>query len=235
MMHPQVNAVIFDMDGLLIDSERMYTKVSNDLLRPYGKEITWEIKSQLMGRPAHDAARLLIELTGVPLTVEQILSQSAEGLEKAFREVQPLPGVIKLVKHLEKHKVPMAIATGSMKKNFLIKSAHLPHLFDPFGDKILCGDDPRLGGKGKPDPTIFIEGAKMLGITTDEERSKVLVFEDGAPGVIAARAAGMEVVWIPDMELVKTLGDDHGLNPSHTHESMEHFDPSNWGLPPYDE
>lgn len=52
-----------------------------------------------------------------------------------------------------------------MKKNFLIKSAHLPHLFDPFGDKILCGDDPRLGGKGKPDPTIFIEGAKMLGIT----------------------------------------------------------------------
>ena len=70
---------------------------------------------------------------------------------------------------------------------------------------------------------------------TDEERSKVLVFEDGAPGVIAARAAGMEVVWIPDMELVKTLGDDHGLNPSHTHESMEHFDPSKWGLPPYDE
>ena len=63
-----------------------------------------------MGRPAHDAARLLIELTGVPLTVEQVLSQSAEGLEKAFREVQPLPGVIKLVKHLEKHKVPMAVS-----------------------------------------------------------------------------------------------------------------------------
>lgn len=142
-----------------------------------------------MGRPAHDAARVLIELTGVPLTVEEVLSQSSAGLERKFREVQPLPGVLKLVKHLEQHKVPMAvsfspsrddsrdnfadsfstnsdqIATGSMKKNFLIKSAHLPHLFDPFGDKILCGDDPRLGGKGKPDPTIFIEGAKMLGIT----------------------------------------------------------------------
>lgn len=62
-----------------------------------------------------------------------------------------------------------------------------------------------------------------------------MVFEDGAPGVIAARAAGMEVVWIPDAELVKTLGDDHGLNPSHVHETMEHFDPSQWGLPAYDE
>jgi len=69
---------------------------------------------------------------------------------------------------------------------------------------------------------------------TEEERSKVLVFEDGAPGVIAARAAGMEVVWVPDMELVKTLGDDHGLNPSHTHDSLEEFKPENWGLPAYD-
>lgn len=52
-----------------------------------------------------------------------------------------------------------------MKKNYLIKSAHLSHLFDLFGDKVLCGDDPRLEGKGKPDPTIFVEAAKMLGIT----------------------------------------------------------------------
>ncbi|GAA6024804.1 hypothetical protein JCM11491_005612 [Sporobolomyces phaffii] len=235
MVHARVNAVIFDMDGLLIDSERMYTKVTNDVLRPYGKQVTWDIKSQLMGRPAHDAARVLIELTGVPLTVEQVLTQSSSGLERAFTEVRPLPGVVKLVKHLEKHSVPMAIATGSMKKNYLIKSAHLGHLFEPFGDKVLCGDDPRLGGKGKPDPTIFIEGAKLLGITTQEERKAVLVFEDGAPGVVAARAAGMEVVWIPDAELVNTLGDDHGLNPSLTHESMEHFDPAQWGLPPYDD
>jgi len=127
--------------------------------------MTWEIKSQIMGRPAPSAAQVLIDLTGVPLTVEEVLSQSSKGLENAFTKVQPLPGVLKLVKHLEKHNVPMAIATGSMKKNFLIKSAHLSHLFDPFNGKVLCGDDPRLEGKGKPDPTIFIEGGKMLGIT----------------------------------------------------------------------
>ncbi|GAA6061002.1 hypothetical protein JCM10212_001058, partial [Sporobolomyces blumeae] len=222
-------------DGLMIDSERMYTKVTNELLAPYNKEVTWEIKSQLMGRPARDAARVLIELTGIPLSVDDVLAQSSQGLEKAFTTVQPLPGVLRLVRHLERKRVPMAIATGSMKKNFAIKSAHLPHLFDPFGNMILCGDDPVLEGKGKPDPTIFIEAAKMLGISSPEGRAKCLVFEDGAPGVRAARAAGMEVIWIPDPELVATMGPDHGLDPSHTHESMEHFDPAQWGLPPYDD
>lgn len=56
------------------------------------------------------------------------------------------------------------IATGSKKKNFLIKSGHLQHLFGLFSTNVLCGDDPILEGKGKPDPTIFIEAAKMLGI-----------------------------------------------------------------------
>ncbi|GAA5953858.1 hypothetical protein JCM21900_005493 [Sporobolomyces salmonicolor] len=233
-MHPKVEAVLFDMDGLMIDSERLYTQVTNEVLAPYGKEMTWEIKATVMGRPAHDAAAHLIAATQIPLTVDELLAKMDVGLDKAFRTVEPLPGVVRLVQHLEKHNIPMAIATGSKKKNFDIKSAHLPHLFGPFTNNILCGDDPILEGKGKPDPTIFIEAAKMLGITTPEQRSRVLVFEDGAPGVRAARAAGMEVVWVPDPELLKTLGEDHDLNPSQQHASMEHFEPELWGLPPYD-
>ncbi|GAA5993062.1 hypothetical protein JCM10908_003086 [Rhodotorula pacifica] len=234
MVHPQVSAVLFDMDGLLIDSERLYTVASNELLAPYGKELTWELKSQLMGRPAHDSAARLIEATGIPMTVDELLTTMDQKLDALFRTVQPLPGVVKLVHHLEKHKVPMAIATGSKIKNFKIKSAHLPHLFDSFSTNILCGDDPILEGKGKPDPTIFIKAAEMLGYSTPEERAKVLVFEDGVSGVQAARAAGMEVVWIPDPELVNTLGSNHDLNPSHQHSTMEDFDPAAWGLPPYD-
>ncbi|GAA5899780.1 hypothetical protein JCM6882_005433 [Rhodosporidiobolus microsporus] len=229
-----VSAVLFDMDGLMIDSERLYTVATNSLLEPYGKTLSWETKANLMGRPAHISAKYLIEATGIPLTVDELLSTMDKRLAELFKTVEPLPGVVKLVHHLEKHKIPMAIATGSKKKNFLIKSAHLEHLFGPFSTNVLCGDDPILEGKGKPDPTIFIEAAKMLGIDTPEGRSKVLVFEDGVSGVQAAQSAGMEVVWIPDPELLNTLG-DHGLNPSHQHASMADFDPAAWGLPPYDE
>ncbi|POY72415.1 hypothetical protein BMF94_4572 [Rhodotorula taiwanensis] len=234
MAHPQISAVLFDMDGLMIDSERLYTVATNEVLAPFGKTFSWELKSQLMGRPAHESAARLIEATGIPYSVDDLLVVMDKKVEALFRTVQPLPGVVKLVHHLQKHNIPMAIATGSKKKNFAIKSAHLPHLFDAFSTNILCGDDPILEGKGKPDPTIFILAAKMLGHETPEDRAKVLVFEDGVSGVQAARAAGMEVVWIPDPELVRTLGNQHDLNPSHQHSSMEDFDPAAWGLPPYD-
>ncbi|GAA5969572.1 hypothetical protein JCM11641_008165 [Rhodosporidiobolus odoratus] len=229
-----VSAVLFDMDGLMIDSERLYTVATNSLLAPYGKELTWEVKANLMGRPAHISAQYLIEATGIPLTVDELLTTMDEKLAELFKKVEPLPGVVKFVQHLEKHRIPMAIATGSKQKNFAIKSAHLPHLFGPFSTNILCGDDPILEGKGKPDPKIFIEAAKMLGIDGPEQRARVLVFEDGVSGVQAAQAAGMEVVWIPDPELLATLG-DHGLNPSHQHASMADFEPEAWGLPPYDQ
>ncbi|ORY75936.1 HAD-like domain-containing protein [Leucosporidium creatinivorum] len=234
MPHPPVSAVLFDMDGLMIDSEKLYTIVTNRILAPYGREMTWEIKAGLMGRPALDSAAYLIAATDLPLTPQELLDKMDAQLLEAFKTVEILPGVLKLVQHLKAHNVPMAIATGSKARNFAVKSAHLPHLFEPFGSRILCGDDPILEGKGKPDPTIFIVAARLhLGIDTPEGRSKVLVFEDGAPGVRAARAAGMEVCWIPDPELLATMGDSHDLTPSHTHTSMEDFDPAAWGLPPY--
>ncbi len=63
---PQIEAVLFDMDGLLIDSENIYTDVVNDVLRPYGKEQTWAIKAQLMGRPERDAVITLFSLLWPP-------------------------------------------------------------------------------------------------------------------------------------------------------------------------
>lgn len=57
-----IRAVLFDMDGLLIDSERIYTDVVNEVLKPYGKEQTWEIKAKLMGKPEKEATRTLVLL-----------------------------------------------------------------------------------------------------------------------------------------------------------------------------
>lgn len=64
-----------------------------------------------MGRPAHDSAARLIEATGIPMTVDELLTTMDQKLDSLFRTVEPLPGVVKLVHHLEKHKVPMAVST----------------------------------------------------------------------------------------------------------------------------
>lgn len=68
MAPTHINAVIFDMDGLLLDSESLYSKVTNEVCAPYGVKMTWDIKAGIMGRPAPDAARYLIEKTGLPCT-----------------------------------------------------------------------------------------------------------------------------------------------------------------------
>jgi pseudouridine-5'-monophosphatase len=106
----------------------------------------------------------------------------------------------------------MAVATGSMKRNYLFKVAHEQcdkekvEVFQLFGDNVVCGDDPRVV-RPKPAPDIFLTAAVTLGknvglaegdgdgvVTKEEkiERSKCLVFEDGIPGVQAAQRAGMQ-------------------------------------------
>lgn len=74
--------------------------------------------------------------------------------------------------------IRLQIATGSKKSNYLIKTSSklLTPLFALFGDKVMCGDDPILQGKGKPDPTIFLEAAKLLGIESEVHRKRTLVF-----------------------------------------------------------
>lgn len=70
---------------------------------------TRQLKSQLMGRPAHESAARLIEATGIPYSVDDLLVVMDKKVEALFRTVQPLPGVVKLVHHLQKHNIPMAV------------------------------------------------------------------------------------------------------------------------------
>ena len=113
-----------------------------------------------------------------------------------------LPGAHKLVHHLKKHNIPIAVATSSSRKNYDLKTAHLQSLFDCFEGKVVCGDH-KYDMKGKPAPDIFITTAReMLNrdvghpevTETDihiQERGKGLVFEDALPGVQAGKRAGM--------------------------------------------
>lgn len=147
------------------------------------------------------------------LTIEAYQIERQIAQDAAWPHVELLPGAEKLIRHLHAHQVPMAVATGSTRRNFRLKTAHEHsdptkiEIFSLFGDYILCGDDPRVK-RPKPAPDIFLHAATMIGRevglaeeghergvvsgTEKEERSKGLVFEDGIPGVQAALRAGMQ-------------------------------------------
>jgi len=130
--------------------------------------------------------------------------------------------------------VPIAIATGSRQKNFVLKTTHLPELFSHFPTASIVTADTEQVKRGKPHPDIFLYAAETLGIETDEDRARTLVFEDGIPGVEAAVAAGMPVVWVPDEGLLAAVGGEK-VQATQRLSSLDLFKPEAWGLPPFDE
>ncbi|KAG6873446.1 hypothetical protein C0995_015535 [Termitomyces sp. Mi166 len=259
--HPNIQYVLFDMDGLMIDSEKVYTDVTNQILGQYGKKMTWDIKAGLMGKhqvrlktKANDdpqseaeiaaAEHLLSFFPDIPLSLESYLLQRNTLQDAIWPTVPLLPGVRKLILHLKAHNIPIAVATGSKRRNFELKTGHLGEVFDCFEGNIVCGDDVQYQMRGKPFPDIFLVAAReMLGrdvgqaesCSSDEacERAKGLVFEDGVPGMQAGKRAGMSVIWVPDTNL---LGVEYtGMERAdQVLESIEDFVPEEWGLPPYD-
>lgn len=248
MAGSKVEYVIFDMDGLLIDTESIYTKVTNEILAPYGAEMTWDIKAGLMGKLERDAAAYLLSFfPDIPLTIDTYLSRRTVLQDTHWPTVQPLPGVRKLVSHLHAHNIPIAVATASQRRNVLLKTAHLQDLFGLFNDRIVCADDVRGKTTGKPDPYIFLYAARQkLGrrvgegegdsVTEEEreERAKGLVFEDAIAGVQAGKRAGMSAIWVPDAKLL-SVEYSGAYTPDQMLTSIEEFQPEEWGLPPYPE
>jgi HAD superfamily hydrolase (TIGR01509 family) len=174
----KVTHVLFDMDGLLIDTERVYTEVSTEILARYGKVYDWALKSQLMGRVQLDAAEFLVKAVNLPITAQEYLRERNEKQSALFPLCKPLPGVVKLVTHLKKHNIPIAVCTSSHRDGYKLKTSLNAKLFDLFDGNVICGDDPRVLN-GKPAPDIFIQGLATLG---DAPRNQVLVFEDAPAG-----------------------------------------------------
>ena len=149
------------------------------------------------------AAHLLSFFPGIPLTIDDYLTQRAPLQDARWPHVQLLPGVERLVAHLAAHAVPIAIATGSVRHEFRLKTAHLQRVFAHFGENVVCADDGAR--RGKPFPDVFLAAARKLGRDVGpndegdvvgeaerEERAHGLVFEDAIPGVQAGKRAGMD-------------------------------------------
>ncbi|KAG2193672.1 hypothetical protein INT47_002314 [Mucor saturninus] len=217
-------------DGLLLDTERVYTEVTQQILDKHanGVKFTWDVKSKLMGRTGDESATMVVETYKLPMTVPEYLEIMSTIQEDLFPHVMILPGVEKFVRHLKAHGIPMAVATSSTRSKFDLKTSLNKEFFELF-DVIICGDDAEIK-RGKPAPDLFLAAQKHLGNPPSEN---CLVFEDAVNGVEAGLNANMHVVWIPD-ENIKCLTGDENHGAIVVLKSMEDLVPEDFGLPPYD-
>lgn len=220
-MAPVITHVIYDNDGLLLDTEPFYTEVHAILAARHGKVFDWSVKSKMIGRRAEDSARALISGLDLPFTVAEYLEARKDMLAALFPKAEPLPGAVRLTMHLHQAGVPQAVASSSDRRNFDLKLTNHREWFSIF-QTVVLGDDPAIK-HGKPAPDIFLIAAERM----KAPPAHCLVFEDSPAGVEAARAAGMYAVAVPDPHM------EESAYPT-AHQiirSLEQFDPAAWGLP----
>lgn len=182
-------AAIFDMDGLLLDSERAIMGAWIHSARQLGVELTEQTYLPIVGRAAPQADAHLAECLGgqeaFALTRERVLARL--NTECSF---PPKPGVIKLLSELSRRRVPCAVAssTGVCEVGRRLEMAGIAHHFDALAG----GDEVETG---KPNPSVYLLAAQRLRVRPEH----CLAFEDSTNGILAAHAAGMAVVVVPDL------------------------------------
>jgi pseudouridine-5'-monophosphatase len=190
-----VVAVVFDMDGVLLDTERLYTEATQQIVGRFGKTYDWSVKGNMIGRPAADSARYLVDTLALPITPEDYLREREVLFETLMPTAEPMPGAHELTTALRARGIPVAVATSSARPVYLLKTTHHRDWFAGF-DAVVTGDDPRIA-RGKPAPDIYVLAARELGVAPE----RCAAVEDAPAGVEAARAAGMQVIAIPDPAL----------------------------------
>lgn len=192
--------VIFDLDGVLLDTEPFYTRATQAVVAPFGKTFDWSVKAQLMGRDALTSARTLVAALDLPISAEEYLARKEPLLCSMFPEAAEMPGAARLVQSLHARGFKLAVATSSSTQHFRLKTGRHAW-FDAF-DVVVCGDHPGVK-QLKPAPDIFLVAREALGAAPDT----CLVVEDSLAGVAAALAAGMQVLALAAPELAESAFD----------------------------
>jgi pseudouridine-5'-monophosphatase len=231
MPHPaeqHVTHLLFDMEGLLQDTEPLYTAATEVVAARHGSTdpsglplaFTWDLKVRQMGLPSDELAKLVVQELRLPISPEQYTREVKAIQQETFPHCQLLPGAEGLVRYL--HSLPgvqIAVATSSPRDTYELKTTNHKELFSLF-HHVVCGStDPEVE-RGKPAPDIFLvcarrfsepEETEELGIsvtdfrqTTGPHPASCLVVEDSPAGARAALAAGMRCLMVPDARMFDT-------------------------------
>ena len=184
-MLENIKAVLFDMDGTLVDSLWMWGDIDVEYLGRHGYEVPADLQHTIEGMSFSEAAVYFKEHFRLPATVEEIKAEWIEMAKDKYAHEVPLkPGALRLLKYLKEQGIPMGIATSCSREllEAVLKSLKLSEYMD------YCMTSCEAGA-GKPAPDIYQKVAEQLGAAPEE----CLVFEDTIAGIQAGLNAGSRV------------------------------------------
>ncbi|MFE0424720.1 HAD family hydrolase [Streptomyces sp. NPDC058953] len=190
MSHARTPAVLFDLDGTLVDSEPNYYEAGRRLLAEYGvTDFGWERHTDFIGIGTRETLTELREEYGIGASVDELLAgKNRHYLELARASTAVFPQMRTFVELLHARGVPMAVASGSSPA--MIEAVLTGTGLDPYFPTTVSAEEVPLG---KPAPDVFLEAARQLGAAPGD----CVVLEDAPPGAAAALAAGMRCIAIP--------------------------------------
>jgi HAD superfamily hydrolase (TIGR01509 family) len=184
-----IDAAIFDLDGVLLDSEEVWDAVREAFVRERGGRYDAEVQRAMMGMSSGEWARFLHESAGVPDEPDAINAEVVERMLAAYRAHLPLvPGAVEAVQRLAE-RFPLGLASSS-NRPLIDTVLELAGLTDLFRATVSSEEVAR----GKPAPDVYLETARRLGVASD----RCAAIEDSHAGIRSAHAAGMRVVAIPN-------------------------------------
>ncbi len=189
----KVEAVIFDMDGVIFDTEKVYLENWRRVFKKYGYKMTKEIYISVMGRGRKNVIKTFLEVYGEDLPIVQMYKEKDELFMQEIEEgkVPIKQGVEEILDFLKENKCKIALAT-SAKRNRTMNQLDVTGITQKF-DVIVCGDEIT---NSKPDPEIFLKAAQKLSVNY----SNCIVIEDSPVGIKAAFNAKMFGIHVEDLK-----------------------------------
>ena len=182
-------AVVFDMDGLMFNTEDIYFLVGDELLKRRGHRFSRELSDAMMGRPPLASFEIMIQWHRLSDSPESLVGESEDlFIEMIQGRIEPRPGLTELLDALERHHIPKAIATSSSRRT--LRAVLGCFNMEPRFRFTLTADDVT---QGKPHPEIYLLAADKFGIPP----GRMVVLEDSENGCRAAAAAGAWAVAVP--------------------------------------
>jgi HAD superfamily hydrolase (TIGR01509 family) len=184
-----IEAVVFDLDGVLLDSEQLWDKAREQLARERGGRWHDQAQRDMMGMSSLEWSRYMHETIGLPEPPEEISREVVERLTALYRERLPaIPGAKEAVERLAAdYKLGLASSSNRELIDLALELLGVAHLF-------AATVSSEEVARGKPAPDVYLEAARRLGI----EPARAAAVEDSQNGILAAKAAGMRVIAIPN-------------------------------------